>query len=326
MKKLVAVVVVLAAIGGAVVYASRSSDSPAGIKAFVPGEVEPFDASQTLPAGPFDARFNRGGTRLAVRSVTGVSLANRGRLRSITESGLEIAAYAWIPSSKPVLIYAEAPGSTGQLRLVDSTDGSSLGFVPLDPVVRVRALSVASDRRHAVLVVAEREEFAARDGLDLVVADLKTGVVTSLAKTAADELDVRHVDDQRVVLRVATATGSEAVLLDLSTGVRTRLSREGEAVEHVDVLGGGRFVAYAARTKPRPDAEPGPAVVWAVAPDGGGHIKMGEAGTSTVVAIDPRGGAAIISDLVAETDTTFSRRLRRIGLSPLPGPPRATAP
>lgn len=322
MKKIALVIILVAAVVAVGIFVTRTTEPDTRVAGLVPGAVEPFGARPSLDPGPFDARFNRLGSHLAVRGETGVSLADEGKLRRITERGLAIAAYAWLPSSDPVIIYAEAPGSTGRLRLVEA-DGDALGFVPLEPVVRVRAISVATDRRHAVLVVSERETLATKDRLDLVAADLKEGTVTPLPKTDADELDVRHVDDGRVVLRVATDTGAEAVLLDLETGERTRLSRAEENVEHVDVLATGQFVGYAART-PDPDGELGPAVVWAVRPDGGAPQSMGEAGDDTVVAIHPRGGLAVVAELVAETDSTFARRLRRVTLGPLPDPPESS--
>lgn len=326
MKKVAVALVLVVAVVAAGIYLTRTTEPDTRVEGLVPGAVEPFGSGNELEPGPFDASYNRAGTLLAVRGVTGISLADRGRLRTITEVGIEISAYAWIPSSEPVLIYAEAPGSTGQLRLVRADDGESLGTIPLDPVVRVRALSVATDRRQAVLVVADRDALAPKDRLDLATADLKLGTVTLLPRTDEDELDVRHIDDRRVLVKLGTEAGAEAVVVNLETGERRRVSREGELVEHIDVLSQGRFIAYAARTRASAAEEPGAATVWAVSPNGGDHIKMGSAGRSSVVAIDPRGGAAVVSDLVSETDDTFSRRLRRIELNPLPDPPAADAP
>lgn len=326
-KFLAAAVGVLLLLAGALTWVLSRNDDP-GVGGLQVARVDPFGGDGRIAAGPFAAVFNQDGTRLGVRSANGVGVAEAGKVDRFTEDGVDVLDFAWMPSTVPAVIFAEAPPTSGRLVVV-KTDGEQLGVVRLDPVVEVaggQGLTVSPNGREAVLVGATRGPIAAEPSLDLVHVDLETGATRPLTSTTeTDEVQPTFVT-QTTVAFLARATAAdddraEAAVLDLTTGAVTRISPAGEAVSRVGVLGRGELVAYVA-TMPgeRPD-RPGPTLVWAVPPDQSRErVRLGDVGGPRVVALDPTGRVAVVSEKAIAGEERSVSQLRAVELDPVAGP------
>ena len=309
MRRVLAILVVTAAVVGGVFYFVNRRASPP-IAGLAPVSDSPFDEKGILRAVPRRAWYSSDGSRLVVVTGSGLSIAKRGSLVPVTESGSRVVDAAWFSGSATLLV-AEGPIPTGQLAVV-GTDGSIKGSVMLDPSVGFgtgNGIAVARGNRVAIATAVDRPTLAAAEVHNLVSIDLATGLTRTLTPAdASDESGPYVVDEATVAFTAGSRTDRPtARLLDLPSGT-TRSFTTGRVV---GVLRGGDWVAVlrgrdllAVRVPELDAGEP---------PDE--HRLARLPASASLLAVHPTGAQAVIVETVT-TDGQPAARTRAMTLTP----------
>lgn len=306
---LIAVAVLLAVYG----FVVRTGPVPVTGLAAPPSPA--FDAEGRIDGGR--ARYSADGTRLAVLSSAGVSIADEGRLRAVTAEGANVVDAAWFPAGSAFLV-AEGPLPTGTLAVVE-TDGSVRGNIALTPSVGFGSgygMAVSPGGRQAVVTGVERPALE-REQRYLVVVDLETGATRPLTEPGgADESNPVYLDAATVVFEEepvpepgATEVEEPSVVsIELSTGEREVLSRRSRLA---GVVGGGNEVAIAVTR--------GREIVMLAGRRGNEDFTLGSLPEgAALTAVHPAGGEAVVRELQISADGSQASGLRRIRVRALP--------
>ena len=282
-----------------------------------------FDQGMIEP-GPYDAAYSRDGARVAVLSDRGLSLAKQGKQEVLLENdpgaASRIVDFAWMPGSRSLMV-VEGPFNVTKLSVVD-VEGKIIAAVPvLEPFSAGdgHGLAVDGRNRRAVTVSVTRDAIGGLRHLDLVSVDLQSGAVTRLTTTPdADETSPHFLDDDTIAFTREQGDRLEAVVMELSTGEVRAISPEGRRAFVVGTLRGGAFAVY----QQLPASDDSPSAVEAVPTAGSaagarGAVPMGTTvAGSTVIAVHPDGGEAIVRAPIGAGTT--SARLRAQQLDPPP--------
>ena len=141
----------------------------------------PFGEGTTLAGDVLGVAYSPDGTSLLVRTEEGLSLARNARLDPIGPRTPSIAAAAWFPNARLVLV-AEGPARTGQLAVLDA-QGVTQGRVELQPDVGFASghgIAVLSGGKVAVAVTVDRDPLSGAELRTLTAIDLGSGVTTAI--------------------------------------------------------------------------------------------------------------------------------------------------
>lgn len=275
-----AVFVVLAGVAFLVVRRSARDDSPvAGLQAI--GD-EPFGSGDELDVTAVRAVLGPDATRLAVVTDDGLSVAQDGRLRNVTQPGSHVVDAAWFGNGATLLV-AEGPIPTGGLAVVD-LDGHVRGTVPLSPSVGFgtgHGMVVLPGGKRAVVTAVDRPALGPEER-HLVLVDLTTGATSPLTEPGGPDEEGPVAVGEGVVAFTSTAPGGAATVQVLDVGT----DRPTDVVAGTAVGGGGdRWIAFTTGSMLRAIHLPDVRRDLAAIPEG-----------QRVVSADPAAGQAVLLD------------------------------